>query len=299
MPPPYTYLARTNAGVVAKAIDLMYANKARKARGMPEIRLRFLSSDARVDMYLSRIRDVYFLWKGQKQHIRSPEVRAFKSFKEMGKDIDPELKQAMRIVLRYGRRLEALLQEFKGVASNSASKSASNTLRSVRSASYASPANAGDATASATVVLGTVHQAKGKEWDKVTLADDFSVETDDGDTAETEEIHIAYVAMTRAQQMLCIPNTLALYFRKLLKTYSPPTGATYLFEDLDGKEKSQGKASEDCDVGNADDESKSKYPQPTPGRWKQKRSRSTVPKTESGNFKKRRLQVTQSRYFKK
>lgn len=63
-----------------------------------------------------------------------------------------------------------------------------------------------------TVILSTTHKAKGREWEHVELADDFSVEIKDKDEPlkdyEREEMRIMYVALTRAKQSLFVPEGL-------------------------------------------------------------------------------------------
>lgn len=58
----------------------------------------------------------------------------------------------------------------------------------------------------ATVVISTAHKAKGREWDRVRIADDFSppksTEDDDNPMPSREEMMLAYVAVTRAQKVL-------------------------------------------------------------------------------------------------
>jgi superfamily I DNA/RNA helicase len=55
--------------------------------------------------------------------------------------------------------------------------------------------------ASAEVVLSTAHKAKGREWNKVTLGDDFMPSFGD---AQAEELRLLYVACTRAKRELDI-----------------------------------------------------------------------------------------------
>lgn len=52
--------------------------------------------------------------------------------------------------------------------------------------------------AKASIVLSTAHKAKGREWDKVYLGDDFPGES----KASPEELRLGYVAVTRAQSVL-------------------------------------------------------------------------------------------------
>ena len=63
-----------------------------------------------------------------------------------------------------------------------------------------------------TVTLSTTHRAKGREWDDVTLAEDFKRPDKDVFGSELsipqEELRICYVAVTRARQKLRIPESI-------------------------------------------------------------------------------------------
>ncbi|CAL9677698.1 DNA primase (plasmid) [Actinosynnema sp. ALI-1.44] len=57
------------------------------------------------------------------------------------------------------------------------------------------------------LVVSTAHKAKGREWDRVRIADDFKGPTEDEETGETllpppEELRLAYVTVTRAKKRL-------------------------------------------------------------------------------------------------
>ncbi|MEQ1594692.1 MAG: UvrD-helicase domain-containing protein [Casimicrobium sp.] len=55
-------------------------------------------------------------------------------------------------------------------------------------------------------VLSTAHKAKGREWNRVRLASDFRIASDDpGQLGLPEELRLFYVAATRAKQLLEIP----------------------------------------------------------------------------------------------
>lgn len=73
----------------------------------------------------------------------------------------------------------------------------------------------------ADVVISTAHKAKGREWDRVRLMDDFmrTRKTDNGRNSrpkdpleDAAEIRLFYVAMTRAREELEIPAPLAAQF---------------------------------------------------------------------------------------
>ena len=59
--------------------------------------------------------------------------------------------------------------------------------------------------ASAEYVISTVHKAKGLEWGRVRIANDFRFKTENGRIAlEDEETRLLYVAATRARHVLDI-----------------------------------------------------------------------------------------------
>lgn len=69
----------------------------------------------------------------------------------------------------------------------------------------------------ASVVLSTTHKAKGREWQKVRLVDDFVTprksETGEELPLSKEELRIAYVAMTRAKTEVELPEQICRTFR--------------------------------------------------------------------------------------
>lgn len=87
----------------------------------------------------------------------------------------------------------------------------------------------------ADVILTTAHKSKGKEWDHVEVCEDFATESRlknlqigkysfGNPLVEVEEITLLYVALTRAQRSLNIPDRILEVF-KLAKYYHniPPT----------------------------------------------------------------------------
>jgi len=67
----------------------------------------------------------------------------------------------------------------------------------------------------AALIVSTVHKAKGREWDRVVMSDDFSpfAKLSDGkDAVDEEEVRLCYVALTRAREEIGIPPKLAERF---------------------------------------------------------------------------------------
>jgi len=72
--------------------------------------------------------------------------------------------------------------------------------------------------AEAHVILGTVHKAKGLEFDRVVLADDFAdledlTHNEDAAQLTDEDVNLLYVAVTRAKTELYINKGLSLYLQ--------------------------------------------------------------------------------------
>ncbi len=161
--PPCTVLCRTNAGLFEAAI-----------RGRDRIHLL----------------GGWQLYQGQPVP-DLPSLARFRSWDELleeaGEARDPELRFLVQIIVHYGRSLPGLVAD-------------------LRRRAVPHPA-------AADRVLATAHKAKGLEWPRVRLADDFpsleELDAADRDglpylTPEErdQELHLLYVAVTRARQQL-------------------------------------------------------------------------------------------------
>jgi hypothetical protein len=172
--PPCTVLCRTNAGLFEAAI-----------RGRDRIHiLGGLEPLARL------VLGGWQLCRGQPVP-DLPSLARFRSWDELLEEAeearDPELRVLVQIIVHYGRALPGLVAD-------------------LRRRAVPHPAAAGR-------VLATAHKAKGLEWPRVRLADDFpsleELDAADGDgipylTPEErdQELHLLYVAVTRARQQL-------------------------------------------------------------------------------------------------
>ena len=68
----------------------------------------------------------------------------------------------------------------------------------------------------ADLVISTVHKAKGRQWERVWVADDFfkfSAQKKSNIDPDPAETRLMYVALTRARQAVQIPETVAEHFR--------------------------------------------------------------------------------------
>jgi hypothetical protein len=172
--PPCTVLCRTNAGLFEAAI-----------RGRDRIHiLGGLEPLARL------VLGGWRLYQGQPVP-DLPSLARFRSWEELleeaGEARDPELRFLVQIIVHYGRALPGLVVDLRR-----------------RAVPHPSAAER---------VLATAHKAKGLEWPRVRLADDFpsleELHAADRDgipylTAEErdQELHLLYVAATRARQQL-------------------------------------------------------------------------------------------------
>lgn len=187
---PHALLARTNAGVFDAALTWL--------QRYPTAKLEFVGGlpGYRLDL----IEDVYRLSRGEPP--QDPFLRCFpdwEALKTYAETVDDrEIAMRIRVVDRYGAGIP-------------------EALRAIRAA----------AAPQAPMQLSTAHKAKGLEWPTVRLADDFpDLETDRmawqraaalppgpersaalAECLPQEELNLWYVAVTRAQRVLCLPTS--------------------------------------------------------------------------------------------
>lgn len=203
--PSQCFVARTNAGLVQKAASLIQRGErlhfaaTREADGFrPTVPYKF-----------EEIRDVYGLWKGQSpESLKTPWLRQFSSFESVVKYASPdggenaenkggdaELKAIVKLIEEYGYDTPGLLQriEAASVGPNDASW-----------------------------CLSSAHRSKGKQWDLVTLSDDFlpldnpeklaKIREKLSDREFAEAVNLLYVAATRGKVRVSYPENCTKYF---------------------------------------------------------------------------------------
>ncbi|WP_234053788.1 MULTISPECIES: UvrD-helicase domain-containing protein [unclassified Xanthobacter] len=174
----YTFLGRTNASVIEHAMAA--TGKALSfAGGIKEYRV-------------DRILDAYRLYAHEPSAIKDADIRKFKSWDELQKymeDVDDkELKSISHLVENYKDTIPERIADLKQRASG--------------------PADVAD------LELATAHRSKGLERRHVVLGeffdwDKFQQAKAKGDIdAFQEEMHLLYVALTRAQETLTLNSTL-------------------------------------------------------------------------------------------
>lgn len=191
-PLPHTCVCRTNYVLVTDAIR--QAMLGRKV---------CLVGD--YENFLADLLDVFSMWAGHYNNIKSSYIRAFGSFwalKEFSESgFDQELAAKVQLVEHYQMEVPGVL----------------DILRKSRASEQ-----------EAQVLYTTVHKAKGREWPNVRLVDDFVKETpilqhgEPMKREDEEEFHALYVAVTRPLDTI-VPTPLLMALRRFAGPGLPPT----------------------------------------------------------------------------
>lgn len=191
---PRTVLCRSNAGIIGRAVALIGHRQSVHVVGG-------------VDDLVRQIQATYDLWRNAPHRRSHPLITPFKQWQEFvdasktedGADLLP----LVRIADNYGSDMPDVARQLG---------QCSKSERGV------------DA------VLSTAHKAKGREWAKVEIADDFGdLISNEGKPAGSGEINLAYVAATRAQGVLDIEGSSgfqAMYLNADLLAQATKTTAT-------------------------------------------------------------------------
>lgn len=185
---PHAVLSRTNAGLFDEAADLWVGRKLGFLGGIGGYRF-------------SSISDVYQLSRGQLNLVHSLYVKKFGEYddlKDYADDVeDAELQSICKIVEKYGHDIPRLITSIER-----------HTVARLQSAD---------------VLLATTHKAKGFEFRRVKLKDDFTDFYEEKnkrkmpETIPRDEINLYYVAVTRAKERLQVNRKLKrvlAYLRK-------------------------------------------------------------------------------------
>ncbi len=160
---PNAILCRTNAGVVDYTIKCLEGGVTPHILGGNGEIIRFLTA-------VNRLKSG--------EHTEIPEFFGFTSWSEIISYSKTEeggnLKTLVKIVEKYG--VDKLLAT---LGKMNASEQDSN------------------------LIVSTVHRAKGRQWDKILVVDDFSL-TENGEYNKSE-LNLLYVAMTRARREVQLP----------------------------------------------------------------------------------------------
>lgn len=186
-------IARTNAGLLVKAIELLIEKKE----------IQSVYFEGRIENYTyaaegASIYDVLNLYTGERDRIRDPLIASMNNLDELEEYIDntgdAQLRMLLEMVKEYGKKITGYIKKLKEdhLEHNDKDK--------------------------ADMIFSTVHRCKGMEYDEVTLAGDFISEDkltgimarqEDTNTDKlAEEVNLLYVAITRTRGKLNIPEEL-------------------------------------------------------------------------------------------
>jgi superfamily I DNA/RNA helicase len=188
-------VARTNLGLLLKAIEYLAAN--------PAVQKIYFEGNFHSYTYAedgASLYDVLNLYNNKRYLIRDRLIKEMQSVKELedyiSKTEDPELAMMVEIVKKYGNEIPKIIQNLKDKHLKHDNKQ------------------------EAEMIFSTVHRCKGMEYDSVELANDFITEEKVKKTVLelkkenlsftklNEEINLLYVAITRTRNQLIIPETL-------------------------------------------------------------------------------------------
>ncbi|CAD6887304.1 unnamed protein product [Tilletia controversa] len=194
-PLKHTRIYRTNARLLRDAMMLAVAS-----RGAGKNTPVFLKTNASMskESLIHLLEDAYELYHGRRITRYSP-LKEFRSWEELQQRIEAE---------EGNTSSNSMLGLVLGLKEHLA---APNWLKTVKELDAQFVKEEKDAT----IVMATVHQAKGLEWDRVFLSDDFRPALMSELTRDIEfqqsyyqnEINLMYVAATRAKKELYLSRT--------------------------------------------------------------------------------------------
>jgi superfamily I DNA/RNA helicase len=186
-----TIIARTNLGLLLKAISYVTSDEVKKLYFEGNIN-SYTYADDGASLY-----DVLNLYNQKRSYIRDKLISAMNSLEELEdyvkKTEDVQLGMLVDIVKEYGNSIPGIIRKIKD--------------RHVEDKREAE------------IIFSTVHRCKGMEYDEVELVNDFISEQrlekllndkkgDHNLVKYAEEINLLYVAVTRSKRILRIPEDL-------------------------------------------------------------------------------------------
>lgn len=203
-------LYRTNAQIVADCIYEITAN--------PNAKFYFIGNS---ESYLiNQILDYYYLKSNQIDRITDKQVLKYPDWNtymtEAGVNKDPVAQTTIKVVEEFDKQLEVYIPRIH-----------QRITKNVHQAS---------------MLISTAHKAKGREFDRVVLGDDFLdlnmfrniktfqvIQKDSLLKANLlAEINLLYVAITRAKKELYIPQEILVYLKAVL-AYNKTLDNKYIF----------------------------------------------------------------------
>jgi superfamily I DNA/RNA helicase len=178
LPVTYTWIARTNIGVIIKGFELMAKN----------VNIHFLKG---ISNYVNDLWDVYYLMNNKHDQITSKFYKSFRNIKDLTDLVkeskDTEKKLICAIVSQYNSELPVYLDKLKSMATG---------------------------ITKADIILTNVHTSKGLEFDNVILDNDFMTIDKIKEVHNLAELNLIYVASTRAKHCLVLNKDLSNWYKE-------------------------------------------------------------------------------------
>lgn len=196
---PFAVIARTNGALIERAVELFTDPRA----------FVFVGG---VEKYrLSLVEDAFRLWRREHGNIRDPYLRSFSSLDELealAKETrDAELSFLVKVVADYGTEVPSVIDAIRAKARD---------------------AEARGAKTDDVITFSTVHKSKGLEFDQVVIADDLAPLMDKTgapikpEGMRDEDLHLHYVAITRAKKALQVGAQLSEWLRHPMQRNDAP-----------------------------------------------------------------------------
>jgi superfamily I DNA/RNA helicase len=179
-------IARTNSFLLGRALENIEKGVTFSVIGGVES-LRFAD-----------LMDVYSLYAGEKENIRSPYISQYDDWDHFSESADesgdPETSWQIKIIEKYTTRLPSVINKVRA-----------NNIEDYRQADEA---------------LTTGHRSKGLEFDHVMMGEDFASlstsdggdeDDDDSNGVHVQECNLIYVALTRAKKSLALNSDLITF----------------------------------------------------------------------------------------
>lgn len=172
---PFTYLFRTNAGIIQKAFECSEEQKS-----------YFIAGRTTIEQVAEQILSLYYLYANKPYKIKDELILSLGSWNRfidyIQEESDPELERAAKLIKKHKHDTPGKVDELMRYAVKDERK--------------------------ADIVMTTGHKSKGLEWPIVAIGEDFTLKGKKGKLADDETINLVYVAITRAQKNLILNSEL-------------------------------------------------------------------------------------------
>ena len=189
------YLSRTNAGPIDAALSTVENHRGGTVHFAAT---RAPDWSPRLAYKFDFIRSVYGHFAGQPYLVTDPEIKRFVDWNDIlrhgtsmdaskNEAVDQELAAAIKFVTKYTSATPQMLDRIEASC---------------------------DSPEYAVASFSTAHRAKGLEWERVTLLNDFPRLDDDNKTPDVQELNLLYVALTRGKHWVQLNADLSSFFAR-------------------------------------------------------------------------------------